>query len=680
MKKKNSTPPTSLLDNKSQISITNPNSLFKKIFYVSLCIMLGVFWVSGYDISFHSDEMDMNVYAKRNISYYTSGGKDTSYLLIDHGDGMPSNNRLRYYTCGFDYIAIAINTAIGNYDGYEYNIRHALNQLFAVLALFFAGFTARTLSNFRAAVITIWLIFLTPIFFGLALFDTKDIPFCAGYIASVYFLFRFLKGLPTISWRVVTGLIISIAFTCSIRIGGLLLLGYLACFTVIYILRYKQALQPKESFQIISILLLILISVVVIMVLGWPYALANPMEHLREAFNVAIDFPQNIPINFSGEYINSTAVPKNYVLVYIFRTVPVIILIAFFISLFVIYTTYKKTYKTGILLLMVAMVFPVIYVVLKNTPVYNSWRHLLFIYPPGVIIISYGMELLLQQVRKPAFRYLVISILIFGMLPPILWAIENHPFEYMYYNQISGGFKNNYYDYETDYWQISTRRGLEWLIKHESILESEDTVLIGTNSMSVLNYYIKKRYPDSKIQFVTAGYHNRMQKNWTYGIFGNQFLPTYMLENSFPPKYNLIYSVEVDGLPITAVIKDTIRYDMLAMEFYNRDMFEEADSVFTLLIQQHQGHFETLQGYKYLLVFIAFSKYKTGQYDAAQYFAEKAVIYDKTNYEGFVLLGVLSLQQQDLSAARKYTQRAVDISPDEPMVKRLQQALYYYDR
>ena len=151
------------------------NKWFQKIFLGSLVLMLAILWIGGYDSGVGSDEMDMNIYGKANITYYSSGFKDTSFLHPDHKDGVVLPTTLPYYGSGFEYFATGLTSIVQ--DEYEYNTRHALNQFIAILALLFTGLIAAKISDYKTAIISIWLLFLTPIFSGLAIFDTKDIPF-----------------------------------------------------------------------------------------------------------------------------------------------------------------------------------------------------------------------------------------------------------------------------------------------------------------------------------------------------------------------------------------------------------------------------------------------------------------------------------------------------------------------
>jgi hypothetical protein len=44
--------------------------------------------------------------------------------------------------------------------------------------------------------------------------------------------------------------------------------------------------------------------------------------------------------------------------------------------------------------------------------------------------------------------------------------VQLHPYEYVYFNRLSGGLKRQSKRFETDYWSSSQRAGVEWLVKH----------------------------------------------------------------------------------------------------------------------------------------------------------------------------------------------------------------------
>jgi hypothetical protein len=45
--------------------------------------------------------------------------------------------------------------------------------------------------------------------------------------------------------------------------------------------------------------------------------------------------------------------------------------------------------------------------------------------------------------------------------------VKLHPYEYVYFNELVGGFKGAYGKYETDYWVASMKEAVEWLKTNE---------------------------------------------------------------------------------------------------------------------------------------------------------------------------------------------------------------------
>lgn len=165
---------------------------------------------AGYEIGFHADEMDMNLYGKAVWSYYQTAGKDSSYIRPQYEDGTKVGVTIPSYGTFFELTALGINKLIGNENGYEFNVRHALNQIFAILTTIFAALLVRVLGGgYLGAVVTTLLLMCSPTFVGHGFMNTKDIPFAFGYTASLYFMVRLLKELPKVRWGSLTGFIIS---------------------------------------------------------------------------------------------------------------------------------------------------------------------------------------------------------------------------------------------------------------------------------------------------------------------------------------------------------------------------------------------------------------------------------------------------------------------------------------
>jgi hypothetical protein len=532
------------------------HNFLKWAFWSSLIIMLCTLWIIGFDSGFNSDEMDMNAYGKANIEYYKSGGKDTSYLHPSLNDGTTMAASLKYYGSGFEYFATGISSLFG--DSYEYIIRHMLNQFLAIIGILFSGLICKRLFDYRAGILCIWLLFLTPILNGLAVFDTKDIPFMTAYIAVAYFMVRFFDYCEKLDWISIVGLFLSITFLLSLRVGGIIITPILLLYIIaLYLKNTKVKVHlSKWSIRLVGIILLSLLTVIV----SWPFVLENPMAHLIESINVNKNFPQVIPVIFEGSSYDSLTLPKNYLIKIIAITLPVIIqtvILLGFVSIIINRKKLNNIYST--LMILGISIFPIIYTIQSNTPLYNSWRHLIFTYPGLVIIGSIGTVLIIDTLKIPALKYASYGVIALGMLAPTIWIFKNAPLQYIYFNQFAGGLKKSYLEYDTDYWQISSKQAIDWFMKNEYPKETKDTLVIATNAFSVCNYIFKKRYPDAKVTCQRLGFKSIFAAKGTYTIYTNLFLEPYYLENCFPSPYT-IHTISIDDVPMAAITKDTNQY------------------------------------------------------------------------------------------------------------------------
>lgn len=652
---------TTTVETKIEPIIPMPENIwFQKIFFGSLILMLGILWISGYDSGFGSDEMDMNIYGKANIAYYTSGFKDTTFLHPDHKDGVVLPATLPYYGSGFEYFATGLTSIL--HDEYEYNTRHALNQLIAILGLLFTGLIAAKIKDYKAAILSIWLLFLTPIFSGLAIFDTKDIPFLSAYIASVYFAIIFFKQLPKPSLKTLIGLAFSLWFLLSIRIGGVLMIGFIGLYASLEFWRNKEAQQSLRTW--LPSLLGCIIVAFIFMILLWPFVLQNPSENIVKTLNVVKDFPQKILVAFDGEYIDSLTLPKNYLPKMMSVSIPIAISIALIIGLIFSMVYWKKnTYKNEMILLLLSGMIPAIYAVYSGMPLYNSWRHLLFIYPSIVLFCTIGFSYFLHYLSKPILQIGILALLLIGMAKPIIWSIQNSPYQYTYYNELSGGYDRAYYDFDTDYWQITTKEAIDWLMKNEKIESLKDTQIIATNAFTFSNYYFKKRYPKAKVKCEMLGEKSSFGAQGTYRIFNNLFLEPQYLENCFPSPYS-IHTIDIGGMPTTYVAKDTSNFTYKAYLAFQSANFKAADSLYNLYLAQikYDGGAKNLTP---LMGIIAYTKFATNQFDDALQLSQKALVPYPSDYMTNLTLGAVFIAAKEYKKAMYYLQIAQSIKPNE---------------
>jgi hypothetical protein len=103
---------------------------------------------------------------------------------------------------------------------------------------------------------------------------------------------------------------------------------------------------------------------------------------------------------------------------------------------------------------------PFLYVLLRQPPMYDGFRHFLFIVPPFFVLAGITLDKLFDWLQK---TWLQVTIILALLLPGIIPAIQLHPYQYTYYNQFVGGTGEAARRYETDYWLTCYKEAVEQL-------------------------------------------------------------------------------------------------------------------------------------------------------------------------------------------------------------------------
>jgi hypothetical protein len=130
------------------------------------------------------------------------------------------------------------------------------------------------------------------------------------------------------------------------------------------------------------------------------------------------------------------------------------------------------------------ILLPVIYIIKKKSILYDEIRHVLFVIPIIAVIAGTGLSLF-AKILIGLKRWLMIpAILIFSAWG--IWQISLmtrlHPYEYSYYNQLSGGMVKAQKNYETEYWGASFK---EAVISLEARLRQDQGKNYGKKSYKV---------------------------------------------------------------------------------------------------------------------------------------------------------------------------------------------------
>ena len=205
----------------------------------------------------------------------------------------------------------------------------------------------------------------------------------------------------------------------------------------------------------------------------WPYLWGDPAGRFLESLKVAAD-PWSIWVLFEGQAYGSRHLPWFYLprLLSLQLTEPVLFLLA--MGLVMILLRLRKRHLSvpdfGVLVLWI--VIPFASAVLFGMGLYGTFRHILFVLPPLLLICGFAIEAALDRRISPALAAAGLAVI---LLPSAVALVRLHPYEYVYFNSIEGGVEGAYGRYDLDYWCTSYREAMTYV---NGVASEGDTVAV----------------------------------------------------------------------------------------------------------------------------------------------------------------------------------------------------------
>ncbi len=612
------------------------HSGYKRIFGIASAFLLVLMcWIS-FDYNVTWDEPNHNKFSKDVLKYYASFGNDTN-MFNSQKAGQRDYFTNVYYGMSIDVAASAVNSVFKIEN--EYATRHFFNALVGFLCILFTALIVRLFSGWLPALIALLAMVCSPSFFGHCFNNPKDIPFAAGYIMALYYLIKLMRELPDAKHQTKVMLAIAIGFAISIRAGGLLLIGYLGLFVgIVWLLKRNKKVSFFTSVKPYFIpFLIVAIAGYCIGILMWPYALRQPLTGAVKALQEFEKFSYLTYYElFEGVRIFNK--PWYYEPKLIMLTAPIAVLGGFALSL--IFGWFKKDRLLfwAFILLIFATLFPSAYAIYKKSYVYNGWRHFIFIYPSLVALAVIGWVALVQVIKNTKAQLLILTLIGFTFLKPGIWSIVNHPYQYLYFNEIAGGVKGANGVYELDYWNQSPRAAFDWLVKNKPEILKGDRRVSSNNIQEALKTFV----PEGKdVMYKWTREYEWANDDWKYAIWTTRTLSqNQILDGYWPPK-GTIHEIKVDGVTIAAVVKSENNYSYLGKQYLNLKNGDSSLYFYEKAMQYNPLEEEYARGAGNS----AYEKLKTDTVNPMAYFDRAINYYTKAielrngNYEAYAALG-----------------------------------------
>ena len=392
------------------------------------------------------DEPGLRDYGRMLVDWYASGFAD--------GRAFEFAN-LRYYGGGFDIVTTLLqpHMPLGVYE-----TRHLMGGLIGVLGLALAWRVGRHLGGPLAGLLALLLLGTLPSWWGHMFFNSKDIPFAVGMLGSIAAWIRVLDEWPRPHLRSALWLGLAVGLTLGIRIGGIILAVYFALTVVAVVLSGRGGTSATDKLANASRAGLRLVPAlplaIAVLVPAWPWVALAP-GNLLEAIVYLGKFPYTADTIFLGQRYPAPAVPLAYWPTLLAFQLTEVILAGLAAALLLLgFGPADERRRLGILTVVIAAILPLAYALIARPTAYNVLRHFAFVLPPLAILAGLGLARALSVIG-PRTRTVAAAVIAAACLLPVARIAQLHPYEYVYFNDLSGGVRAAASRFELDYWGTS---------------------------------------------------------------------------------------------------------------------------------------------------------------------------------------------------------------------------------
>lgn len=574
--------------------------------------------------------------------------RHAEYVLDYFGKGDPAalnqpSTNLHFYGNSVQVITAALCRWFDIDSFYEF--RHLICALIGALGIMFAGRIGTRLGGPLCGLLAIVIMFFTPRFFGHSMNNLKDIPFAVGYLVSLYYTVRLFDFFPRFRLRDMIGLTLGIALTLGTRSGGLILYPMLLMYGGLFYLLdlfngqiHGKKPAAKAFINIAAVIISVGLVSYCLSISLWPFALQKPLVNVLVSLREFTNYEIGLWTLFEGTQVISNNLPWYYGPKYLMIGMPLIAVIGFAGYIILAPFRYRK-FNLVQFFLFFAAIFPVFWVIYQNSNLYGGIRHLLFVMPPIVALAAYFWSVVLASRHKGV--KIGGAVAVAGLISlPAAHYIRNHPNEYVYFNELAGGMKGAYGQYDTDYYYNSLKADADWLKKNISLPRSQE-VIIATNNLEAVKYYFR-RYHNVKV--VYSRYYHQFFVDWDYSIYANVYIDKSHLQKGLFPPPEAIHTETVDGYPVSYVGKRRTKEELAIMKLENEGDIKGAISGFEEYLKKYgdnEAVWERLAG-----LYI-----KDKQWQKAEYYTLKILNDRPENVNALGFLALVEMKKGDYNRA-----------------------------
>ncbi len=398
-----------------------------------------------------------------------------------------------------------------------YNLPIVITGVLGISVLYF--FLAEAI-NWKIGLLAAIFLALTPRYFADIHNNMKDAPMAAVFALNMWILWRL------VNYRRLKDLIfaaVAFALAFNTKINSIFIPAIFACWLML--LKIKK---PKLE-------LLYFFAAPAAAFLLWWFFWGDAIGQLKLAVSTFGSGADNIEVLLGGRWFCAgSTVPWYYPYWYLAITTPIPILFFFFMGL-----------MRSPSLLLLWFFLPLTRYLLPKIAVIDGVRHFEEVLYPLTAIAAVGASSIVNRVATAT-----VNTILFGGV--VVWLVASviayHPFQISYYNELVGGAKGAFGNYDLDYWGSSQKNAVEWLNRNAEKNASVTIVMAG----NVAGLYLR---PDLLTHLNTQSYETSdfvvilNRQSFFYRFF---FVFDYLLT------HKPIHTIDVDGVPLVWIFDNRL--------------------------------------------------------------------------------------------------------------------------
>ena len=274
--------------------------------------------------------------------------------------------------------------------------------------------------------------------------------------------------------------------------------------------------------------------------LFWPQLWGSPADWLRSSLERSLQFPEDHEVLFRGLTYDSSSLPPLYLpwLMALQFTIPAIVSFLAAFAWIARRCILRGANEAGLWVLVLWFLVPFIAVVGFGVPVYNNFRHLLFMVPPLFVMTSILWDRLSRFLREP---WLAPALTVALLLPGVTAIGRLHPYEYIYFNELTGGVRGAFGNYLLDSWCTAYRETMQFV--NETAPSGAGIAVWGPISNAQPFFR-----PDLKLVRIPEGESEGELD--AFAVIGCSWAT---IDPAFFPAVPTVWSVEREGVPLAVV-------------------------------------------------------------------------------------------------------------------------------